>query len=402
MTIRRNMELSTALQIISVASVFGAAVYAIFKGIYYTSHIQERKDDEYAASFNTIIAQLSSNSTASQLSAAILLRRFLGSSTYNKIPRLQLEAINEISSLLRVLPTGIFQKTLGDGLAYASNLYGVDLQKTNLQDIYLGVKIGRINLMAADLFRADLSFANLENIYAANVQLYGAILYNARIKNCDFTDACFRNADLYRVTFKNTTLYGADFDNALNIPDEIKQKLVDNKYMGKEPVTISPKTNGHKVFFSMPGSMSKSDELLTKEYMNILERLGYDVIYYTRDHYPKFGQLNKVRMSIESADAMIAFGLRQINIKNGMNRANTSEEFKIADSWMPTPWNEIEVGMGIMAGLPILLVKDNEINSGVFDSNLSECFVGTISVDDDTRNLEYNNEFVAWRTKFSD
>ena len=57
--------------------------------------------------------------------------------------------------------------------------------------------------------------------------------------------------------------------------------------------------------------------------------------------------------------------------------------------------------MGIMAGLPILLVKDSDINSGVFDNNLSECFVGTITTDCDTRKLELNNEFVAWRTKFT-
>lgn len=397
-----GFDLHTTLQFISYGSVFGAGIYAICKAIHYSFTVKEKRNDEYFASFNTIIAQLSSENSTSQLSAAILLRRFLAHKAKKRKPGLKAEAINEISSLLRVLPTGILQKTLGDGLAYAKELPGVDLQKTNMQDIYLGTKEGKINLAGADLFRADLSFANLDNIEAPNVQLFGAILYNARIKNCNLTNACFRDADLYRVTFRNTTLYGADFTNALNIPDEIKKQLVDNKYMSYKPVNISPKTNGKKVFFSMPGSMSKKDELLTKEYKNIIEKLGYDVIYYTRDNYPKFGQLNHVRMNIESADAMIAFGLRQISIKNGLNRVNTIEEIKIEDSWMPTPWNEIEVGMGIMAGLPILLVKDREINSGVFDSNLSECFVGTISVDSDTRNLELNKEFVAWRTKFSE
>lgn len=397
-----GFDLHTTLQFISYGSVFGAGIYAICKAIHYSFTVKGKRNDEYFASFNTIIAQLSSENSTSQLSAAILLRRFLAHKAKKRKPGLKAEAINEISSLLRVLPTGILQKTLGDGLAYAKDLSGADLQKTNMQDIYLGTKKGRINLTGADLFRADLSFANLDNIDASNAQLFGTILYNARIKNSNFTNACFRDADLYRVTFKNTTLLGADFTNALNVPDEIQEHLVDNIYLDPKPVTISPKTNGHKVFFSMPGSMSKGDELVTKEYKSLLEKLGYDVIYYSRDHYPKFGQLNQVRMSIESADAMIAFGLRQINIKNGMNRANTNEEVKIDNSWMPTPWNEIEVGMGIMAGLPILLVKDREINSGVFDSNLSECFVGTISVDSDTRNLELNKEFVAWRTKFSE
>lgn len=396
-----SLDLNTSLQAISICSVIATGVYAIFKGVHYCRHWAEKRNDEYTASFNTIIAQLSSDNTASQLSAAILLRRFLRNSSNKEKHGLQQEAINEVSSLLRVLPTGIFQKTLGDGLAYAHDLSGADMQKTNMQDIYLGTKQGRINLSGVDLFRADLSFANLDNVDAFKAQFYGSILYNARIKNCNMTEASFYGADLYRVSFKNTILYKADFTNAINIPNEIQEHLVDGKYMDMKPVTTTPETNGHKVFFSMPGSMSKGDELLTKEYKRVLEGLGYEVFYYTRDHYPKFGQLNQVRMNIESSDAMIAFGFKQINIKNGINRGNTNEEIKIYNSWMPTPWNEIEVGMGIMAGLPILLVKDSDINSGVFDNNLSECFVGTIATDYDTRNLELNNEFVAWRTKFT-
>lgn len=393
-------DISTSLQIISISAVVGAGIYAILRGIHYYSHKRERSDDEYTASFNTVIAQLSSDNPSSQLSAAILLRRFL--SCDGKHNNLHQETINEISSLLRVLPTGIFQKTLGDGLAYAKNLSYSDFQKTNLQDVYLGVKQGRIQLTGADFFRADFSYANLDKIDGKDVQFMYAIFYNARIKNSDFSNANFYGSDLYRVGFKNTILFGADFSKALNIPDDIKLNLVDGKYVKSEPVTIAPQVNGKTIFFSMPGDMFKEDEILTKEYKRTLEGMGYEVIYYTKDSYPKFGQLNKVRFSIESSDAMIAFGMRQINISCGKKRIGTSKEENITNTWLPTPWNEIEVGMGLMAGLPILLVKDNDINSGVFDINLSECFVSTITNDVDCRKLETNQDFVNWRAKFSD
>ena len=401
------LDISNSLQIIAIYGILAAAAYGIIKGVFYifytTSHRKEKKRDEYIASFNTIIAQLSSDNHASQLSAAILLRRFLVDVSSNeKLHNLKTEAINEISSLLRILPTGIFQKTLGDGLAYARDLSGVDFQKTNMQDLLLDVKQGRISLVGADLFGADLSFANLNHVDARGGQFYGTILYNARIKNSDFTNANFHDADLYRVVFENTTLYNADFTNALNVPKEIKKHLKEGKYVDPNPVSNKLETNGKKVFFSMPGSMTKEDALITEEYNKALERLGYKVLCYTRDQYPKYGQLNKVCMGIESADAMIAFGFRQISIKNGVNRVNTVEEVNVSDIWMPTPWNEIEVGMGVMAGLPILLVKDCMINSGVFDSNLSECFIGTITTDADIRNLELNKEFAAWRNSFSE
>lgn len=400
----RILGITDSLQTIAIWGVFLAIAFGLIKGGGYIhnfkSHRKEKKNDEYTESFNNIIAQLSSDNPSSQLSAAILLRRFLTNVSDNDLHNLDTEAINEISSLLRILPTGIFQKTLGDGLAYAKNLSGFDFQKTNMQDLYLGVKTGRINLSGADLFKADLSFANLSHVDAQNAQFYGTIMYNARVNKCDFTGANFRNADLYRVEFTETTLYNANFKNALNIPDEIKKHLENGKYMDSQPVSNKLETNEKKVFFSMPGSMTKEDELLTNEYKKILEQLGCEVLSYSRDHYPKFGQLNQVRMSIESADAMIAFGFRQISIKSGKNRVNTVEEENLSDLWMPTPWNEIEVGMGVMAGLPILLVKDSRINSGVFDNNLSEYFVRTITTDVNIRDLELNKEFIEWKTKF--
>lgn len=395
-----ELTLTESLQIIAILGVIGAIIYGIIRGVYYILDIKTRRNEEYTASFNTIIAQLSSDNPSSQLSAAILLRRFFDCKGKKGKGSLKDETINEISSLLRVLPTGIFQKTLGDGLAYTNDLSGADLQRTNMQDVYLGSKNGVINMTGADLFMADLSYALIDNIVARNAQFYNAILFSTQIKNSDLSGANFANADLNRVRFKNTTLFGADFTNAYNIPNEIKEKLNDGKYYENEPVTTEPQQNGKKVFFSIPGCMTKEDECLTKDYKKSLESMGYNVVYYKKDDYPKYGQLNKIRHSIEASDAMVVFGLKQINIVSGSYHKNTSQEKDITNKWMSTPWNELEVGMGLMAGLPILLIKDNDIDSGIFDENLSECFIASISTDVDCRKLETNKPFISWLAKF--
>ncbi|MCQ2154197.1 MAG: pentapeptide repeat-containing protein [Bacteroidales bacterium] len=389
------------LDIFAKIAAVVAVVYALGKVFHYISHYKEKQNEEYTASFNTIIAQLSTDNQSSQLSAAILLRRFFDEKGKKGKKSLKDETINVISSLLRVLPTGIFQKTLGDGLAYAKDLSNSDLQKTNLQDIYLGSKSIRINLTGADLFGADLSYANLDNLSAKNAVFMGAILFNTKIKNSDLSCANFINADLKRVTLKNVTLYGADFSKAYNIPHIIKSNLVDGKYSSEDTVTVMPETNGKSIFFSVPGCMTKEEELLTKDYKRVLENMGYEIKDYIKDNYPKYGQLNDVRHRIEASDAMVVFGFRQIHITSGEYRINTPEAEQIDNKWLPTPWNEIEVGMGMMAGLPILLIKDDDINSGVFDKNLSECFVGTISSSLDCRKIDTNKEFISWRSKFS-
>lgn len=61
----------------------------------------------------------------------------------------------------------------------------------------------------------------------------------------------------------------------------------------------------------MPGIMGKAEELVTKEYKRILEEKGFDVIYYIRDNYPKYGQLNRIRESITKSYGIIALALNR-------------------------------------------------------------------------------------------
>lgn len=127
--------------IFTVVAIIGAVVYGVLHFIseYKDFKSSSQRRAEYMASFDKIVTQLSSDTPASQLSAAILLRRFfsvkLDENQFSKT-----ETINVISSILRTVSPGVYQKTLGDGLAYATDLSGADLQKTNLQDIYIGNK----------------------------------------------------------------------------------------------------------------------------------------------------------------------------------------------------------------------------------------------------------------------
>ena len=355
--------------------------------------------EEYRSSFSQTVSNLSSQIRTTQLAAAILLRRFLSKEVQKIDPNLTKEAINVISSLAKTLPSNVFQKTLVDGLSYTKDLSLCDLQKTNLQDALLGNKTHQLTMNQTDLFLADLSYANLENIVGHNIYFYRSILFCTRIKNCDFTNADFRGADLSGVYFKDCILKEAKFSDAINIPQAISEKLVNGIYVDEAKVTASHESNDKVIFFSMPGVMSKSDEFLTKDYKRILEKRGYSVIYYTSDKYPQFGQFNKVRADILRSSGMVAFGLKQLNIQKASYRPNTIEEAKWEEKWLSTPWSEIEVGMGLMKGMPILLVNDPDINDGVFDNNLSECFVAKISTTEDCRKLEQNKSFEEWISK---
>lgn len=393
-----NLTLSDFLQLASAAVVISAVGYGLFRGWYYVVQSKIRRREEYFKSFDTVVAQLSSINQSSQLAAAVLMRRYFDIGNIRKDAKLRTETINVISAMLRVLPVGILQKTLADGLAYAVELQGADLQRANLQNAYLGVKDERkrIHVQKADLFMADLSYALMESIDGQESVLYNAVLFNARIKNSDFSRANFRGADLKGARFQNVLLFGADFNGAKNIPDGINQVLEDGVVKSSEKITTEEQKNKGQVFFSMPGCLGKREETLTKEYKAILETLGYSVFYYQKDDYPKFGQFTRVRESLQKSSAVIAFGFRQTKIEDGIALPGTPKESRITDKWLNTPWNEVEVGMALMRGLPILLVKDEGIDSGIFDEKLSECFVASISADYDCRNIASNQDFISW------
>ena len=399
-----KLSISDLLQLIAILGLVAAVVYGILKFVQDFIQAESRKRENYYKSFDTVVAQLSSDVKTSQLSAAILLRRYFKDTGNKKRADLHLEAVNVISSLLKVLPSGVLQKTIGDGLAYAKDLDKVDLQGTNLQNLYLGRKDNiRISMTETDMFMADISYATLNQIDGHGAVFLNSILYHTQIKDCDFTNAYFKGADLSSAYFKDVQLYGANFSQASNLPIEFDGKLSsEGIFTSKERLTTpSTKQERKVVFFSMPGCMNKEDEILTKDYKTFLEdEMNYEVIYYQKDEYPEFGQFNKIRQSIMNSSAMIAFGFKQISIKDGVSHPNTTKEKNISNVDLPTPWNELEVGMGLMNHLPILLVKSNGISSGIFDNKLSECFVATITADSDSRELKYNPEVKQWLSAF--
>lgn len=390
--------------IVTIIGLIAIAAKYFISDYYGYKNLNTRKE-EAKNSLNSIVTNLSAEDNTTKLSAAIMLRRFLDSKTSVDFPYLKKETVNVISSMLKILPTGVFQKTLADGLAYATDLSNVDLQRTNLQDIYLGRKDEtRILLNNTDLFLSDLSYALIEHVDGKAI-FYRSIFFCAQIKNCDFSGATFRETDLTNACFKNVILKDADFADAVNIPETIEKVLIEQDgkriYPHVEPVTAKHSSFDKSIFFSMPSVMSKDNELLTKDYKVYLEGLGYKVIYYIKDDYPCFGQLNKIREKILASSAMVAFGFKQTNIHDATFRPKTNNEEKWNDKWLSTPWNEIEVGMGLMKGMPILLVKDPLIDMGIFDEKLSECFVANVSTEDDSRKLAQNKEIVKWLSKIT-
>ena len=361
-----------------IGSVAGG-IYAFLKAIEYKT--KSTKIIAVGESFNKIVNKLSSKDSTEQISAAILLRRFfdpktemgIGSTPYAK------EAINVIAASLRTLPVNNFQKILADSLAYAPSniLKGADLQKTNLQNAYLGVKDSeniKINLAKADFYRADLSKASFKGAILNGAQFYQARLMGTVFKDADLQNSNFYEADILDANFSGAKLLGANFMNARNIPNEILIHLDSNGIYHLEELNEYKEKAKIKVFISKPNSLNLEQQIRYNNLLQIIKE-RVDIETFERDEYQPFGVLSNIRNRIKGCSGLIIIGFEQLKVEEGDFRFSTNEYKKIHNISLATPWNHIEAGMAAMIGLPILVLADEGVNDGIFENKLDDAIL---------------------------
>jgi hypothetical protein len=394
-----NIEL-----LIVLFTAVSAIVFAIIK--FFDFKTKSQTLASIRSSFDSIVEKLSSDNEIEKISAAILLRRFFDKKTEEggrKTPFVK-ETINVIASLLRNLPTCIFQKTLADGLSYTLDLKNVDLQKANFQQAYLGRKDGKaIDFSSADFFRADFSQALIDNVIAVNTIFYQARFHQATIKNANCEGANFCGADLLGARFVNVNLLKAEFKNAVNIPEIIADHL-DQDFIYRETVikNIERRSNAKKrnVFISRPAIMTIDQHRYTELFTEYLIKLGIEAKTFNRSEYGHYGQIGKIRTEISQCSGIVIFGFKQLKINSGEYRPFTDEYTDVKDKWLPTPWNNIEVGMALMKGLPALIIKDPEVNDGIFDNTISESFIHTVVITTGLDSKVFEENINAWINNF--
>jgi Pentapeptide repeats (8 copies) len=352
------------------------ALVAIVGSVLAVTKYLSRRDKQLAAqqAFRGVLDSLSSAVEHQRLGAAILLRRFFdpktelgeGGTPYAR------EAVDVIAALLRETETGNFQKLLADGLLYASSLEAVDLQRTNLQNAYLGAKGGVApNLKRADFYRADLSAASLKGANAEGAVFYQARLHNTIFKETNLVGASFFEADLLGANFSGATLRKANFRGARNIPKDLIARIAeDGTYSGPDTVPRDTQSAGAerpKVFISKPGALTALQQELVREVTGILAEENIDAATVERGDYPSVGAISEVRRVLIGCSGALIIGFRQLEVAKGTWRSGTEEVKSVEDVALPTTWNHVEAGMAAMAGLPMLFLVERGVIGGLFE-----------------------------------
>jgi Pentapeptide repeats (8 copies) len=168
-----EMVIADTIGVVSAFTAIAAVAVTAFGYVGY----QNRRERLAAIrkALDEVVGSLASEDEERRLAGAILLRRFFDAKSEFGLrtlvpPRRRApyadESLSVIAAVLRGLETSNFQKLLADGLAYSPGLRLADLQKTNLQNAYLGTRYKGVSLDRADFYRSDLSGASLKGCSA--------------------------------------------------------------------------------------------------------------------------------------------------------------------------------------------------------------------------------------------
>jgi uncharacterized protein YjbI with pentapeptide repeats len=384
-----------------------AGILAILKYFNYRSRQDELR--LVAADFHAVVAALRSDALIERMAGAISLRRFYDATAESgKDTPYRNEALGVTTAILRGQATSDFQKLLADGLGFAGSLYRADLQKTNLQFAYLGAREKgaesprdvTIDLSYADFYRADLSSASLKGAYAQGAVFYQARLHKTVLSKADLQHASFFEADLKDAKFDNALLYGAKFGGARNIPADLQEKLdASGIYQDKErfrPVQNSSQATTTRVFLSKPGYLGRQCQQHVASLMKILEAEGLQPLTLERSDYPNFGALGELRRLMSGCAGAVILGFPDLLVEKGSWRLNTPEEKLVEGLGVTTPWSQIEGGMAVMLGIPILALRERDVSGGIFELAPGEPGFYPVFVDEDWNTTGFLNAFSNW------
>lgn len=120
------------------------------------------------------------------------------------------------------------------------------------------------------------------------------------------------------------------------------------------------------VFAGAPSVLSPAQADDLDRWLVALTGTGIDVRRLQRDRYAPdvWDQLGRC---LEGVAAVVVFGLRQLAVQSGVWRPGTAEQKDVGLTGWATPWVQLEAGMAIARGLPLLVVAEPGVREGIFD-----------------------------------
>jgi hypothetical protein len=126
--------------------------------------------------------------------------------------------------------------------------------------------------------------------------------------------------------------------------------------------------NPAAIFIGRPAVLAPDQEALYGQWLDGLATLHLAAVTIPRSRYAA-SPWEQLRRVVGQADGALILGFRQIDVESGRFRPGTAEQGPAAGSYAGA-WSQIEAGLAVMAGLPVLVAPQGDVREGVFAPNV--------------------------------
>jgi hypothetical protein len=137
------------------------------------------------------------------------------------------------------------------------------------------------------------------------------------------------------------------------------------------------KTTAARVFLGTPALLTAKQQQCLRRWLGWLAEEQLEVVRLQRGAYTR-DPWHALAETMPRTDGAVLLGFRQLEVRAGTWRPETAEE-KHVTGWQTTPWLQVEAGMAVSFGLPVLAVPDAEVTEGAFRPSTWEgCVHGAV------------------------
>lgn len=129
------------------------------------------------------------------------------------------------------------------------------------------------------------------------------------------------------------------------------------------------------VFVSCPTDLNPAQNEVRDFLMGWLERNNLVAHALGRSDYPIHSTLHEVLALGKRCCGALILGFEQMHAEKLLKKRGTPVESRLDDVPMPTPWNHLEAGIMYAQRLPLLILREEGISGGIFDSGTVDGFV---------------------------
>lgn len=150
-------------------------------------------------------------------------------------------------------------------------------------------------------------------------------------------------------------------------------------------------------FVSRPSSRNDWQEAFLDHLDDLLKQRDLRPVVVGQTEYPNKAPIHAVQHRMEQCDGALILGLEQLHVVEGRETPGAVEERTVENLHLPTPWNQIKAGMAFMHELPMLIIKEEGVEGGIFDVGNSDRYIHQATMTTDWLDSEeFLQPFNAW------